>query len=210
MIGSTRPDHAKEYVKHMTYILLPDFTIKFFESFHLDLIFSFLFSNHFICIFLILLMETNAKRHQKKRKKAASVPSFSSSSGAGGNKDPREEEQGDKNGDDVDLNLTLAPPKVDDRPAPPLVGSLQAGPVPTKEEVENELFTFLSSFGSRDVRKNVLEKTISRLDLNVASPEKRAKISQLMQELSKTKFSAYEAKEALIKQIKAWEKGGGN
>lgn len=27
--------------------------------------------------------------------------------------DPREEEQGDENGDDVDLYLTLAPPKVD-------------------------------------------------------------------------------------------------
>jgi len=75
---------------------------------------------------------------------------------------------------------------VDDRPAPPLVGNQQAGPVPTKEEVENEA-TLLSlrAFGNREVRKNVLSRTISALDFNVASPEKREKICQLMQELSK-------------------------
>lgn len=97
---------------------------------------------------------------------------------------------------DIDLNFPPAPEP-------------QAGPFPTKEEVERELFTFLSSFGSRDARKNVLKAAISKLDLNIASPEKRAKISQLMQELSKTKFSAYEAKKALVQEIKKWEKGGG-
>lgn len=55
----------------------------------------------------------------------------------------------------------------------------------------------------RNRRKNFLSKAISKLDLNVASPEKRAKISPLMQELSKTKFSAF------IKEIKKWEKGDG-
>jgi len=152
-----------------------------------------------------MFLESN--QHQQKRRKIYSLP-FSSSSSAGGNKDPREDEQGDENGDDVDLNLTLAPPKVDDRPAPPLVGSPQAGPFPTKEEVENELFTFLSSFGNREVRKNVLSGAISKLGLNGASPQKRAKISTLMQELKTSKFSAYEAKKALLKERKKWEKEG--
>lgn len=55
---------------------------------------------------------------------------------------------------DLDLALRLGPPS------------------PTKEALERELSTFLSSFGNREVRRDVLEGTIRKLDLNSASPEK--------------------------------------
>lgn len=55
---------------------------------------------------------------------------------------------------DLDLALRLGPPS------------------PTKEALERELSTFLSSFGKREVRRDVLEGTIRKLDLNSASPEK--------------------------------------
>ena len=55
---------------------------------------------------------------------------------------------------------------------------------------------------------NVSIEICCGLLLNGASAEKRAKISQLMQELYPKKFSAYEAKQALIKEIKKWEREG--
>ncbi|KAK4341090.1 hypothetical protein RND71_039591 [Anisodus tanguticus] len=55
---------------------------------------------------------------------------------------------------DLDLALRLGPPS------------------PTKEALEREVSTFLSSFGNREVRRDVLEGTIRKLDLNNASPEK--------------------------------------
>lgn len=92
-----------------------------------------------------------------------------------------------------DLELRLGPPgmEVENDHSSSRNSEPQAGPFPTKEEIERELCTFLSSFGNREVRKKVFF-TISKLDLNVASPEKRAKISQLMQELKTSKFSAYD------------------
>ncbi|KAF3644602.1 putative organic cation/carnitine transporter 4-like [Capsicum annuum] len=51
--------------------------------------------------------------------------------------------------------------------------ALRLGPLsPTKEALERELLTFLSFFGNREVRRDVLEGTIRKLDLNSASPEK--------------------------------------
>nr|YP_010833570.1 hypothetical protein QLP06_mgp043 [Jatropha curcas]WFG81196.1 hypothetical protein [Jatropha curcas] len=85
----------------------------------------------------------------------------------------------------------------------------QREPVPTKEEVENELFTFLSSFGNREVRKDVFSKTISALDLNGASPEKLFKIRLLMQELYNRPVAAFQARDALLKALKEWEKRDG-
>ncbi|KAL2505785.1 Uncharacterized protein Adt_21406 [Abeliophyllum distichum] len=83
----------------------------------------------------------------------------------------------------------------------------QAGPFPTQKDIEDALFTFLSSFGNRKVRTNVFQGAISKLDLNVASPEKRKKIRELINELSRTKFSAYEAKEALVKEMGEGRRG---
>lgn len=66
-----------------------------------------------------------------------------------------------------DLELRLGPPGMEvenDHPSS-RNSEPQAGPFPTKEEIERELFTFLSSFGNREVRKNVLSRAISKLDL---------------------------------------------
>ncbi|KAK4337476.1 hypothetical protein RND71_043803 [Anisodus tanguticus] len=91
---------------------------------------------------------------------------------------------------DLDLALRLGPPS------------------PTKEALERELSTFLSSFGNREVRRDVLEGTIRKLDLNSASPEKLfLRIRQLMQELSNRPVAASTAKKALLKALKEWEKG---
>ncbi|KAJ8570268.1 hypothetical protein K7X08_033930 [Anisodus acutangulus] len=54
---------------------------------------------------------------------------------------------------DLDLALRLGPPSQ------------------TKEALEREFSTFLSSFGNREVRRDVLEGTIRKLDLNNAFPE---------------------------------------
>lgn len=91
---------------------------------------------------------------------------------------------------DLDLALRLGPPS------------------PTKEALERELSTFLSSFGNREVRRDVLEGTIRKLDLNSASPEKLfLRIRQLMQELSNRPVAASTALKALLKALKEWEKG---
>ncbi|PHU02098.1 hypothetical protein BC332_27349 [Capsicum chinense] len=65
---------------------------------------------------------------------------------------------------DLDLALRLGPPS------------------PIKEIFKRELSTFLSSFGNTEVRRDVLEGTIRKLDLNSASPEKLFfRIRQLVQ-----------------------------
>ncbi|PHU17019.1 hypothetical protein BC332_12714 [Capsicum chinense] len=47
--------------------------------------------------------------------------------------------------------------------------ALRLGPLsPIKEAFERELSTFLSFFGNREVRRDVLEGTIRKLDLNNA------------------------------------------
>ena len=54
-------------------------------------------------------------------------------------------------GDDVDLDLTLAPPKVDDRPAPPLVGSQQAPVVADVFPERGELDSIVERLPKREL-----------------------------------------------------------
>ncbi|KAK4343835.1 hypothetical protein RND71_036929 [Anisodus tanguticus] len=93
---------------------------------------------------------------------------------------------------DPDLALRLGPPS------------------PTKEALERELSTFLSSFGNREVRRDVLEGTIRKLDLNNASPEKSFFFEDpttYAGTFQRDRFFASTSKKALLKALKEWEKG---
>lgn len=81
-------------------------------------------------------------------------------------------------------------------------------PFPTKKEVESELDRFLSSFSKRKARADFI---INTEGLHHASPEKLAKIMEMMETISNgpnKPNSGRKASELLIKQIKKWAEGG--
>ena len=81
---------------------------------------------------------------------------------------------------------------------------------PTKGKVENKLKSFLDSFCSRGVTTNSLEKAKNELNLNTASPQKLAKLMELMSEngpISNQPIPAFEARNVLVEEILRWEAG---
>nr|YP_010194890.1 hypothetical protein LK293_mgp005 [Arctium tomentosum]YP_010195021.1 hypothetical protein LK294_mgp005 [Arctium lappa]QZZ81629.1 hypothetical protein [Arctium tomentosum]QZZ81760.1 hypothetical protein [Arctium lappa] len=87
------------------------------------------------------------------------------------------------------LELTLGPP-----------------PGPTAEEIESELSSFLSTFGSRGVTPGVLRDTITKLSLNTASPAKLLKIREQMGHLKNMPVPPHLARDALLKALAQWER----